>query len=108
MNVATKVDGKPIFHSSGAQGGYNYPDYSDPRVDEIIDQARVMSDQEAAKPLWDKMQKIMDEDQVYSTLYEPRGLVGLSKRFRNVHVTALRALTNLHEWWVPKTEQRFK
>jgi peptide/nickel transport system substrate-binding protein len=108
MSVATKVDGKPIFHSAGAQGGYNYPDYANKRVDEIIDQARLMSDQKVAKPLWDEMQQLMDKDQAYTTVYEPRGLVGLSKRFRNVQVTALRALTNLHEWWVPKGEQRFK
>lgn len=106
MYVATKVDGKPIFHSAGASGGYNYPDYANPRVDAIIDQARVLADKTVAKPLWAEMQRLLDADQAYTTLYEPRGLVGLSKRFRNVQVTSLRALTNLHEWWVPKAEQK--
>ena len=108
MSVATKVDNKPIFHSKGAEGGFNYPGYKNARVDAIIDQARVMADFQAAKPLWDEMQQIMDAEQPFSALYEPKGLVGLSKRFRNVRVTAPRPTYNLHEWWVPKAEQRFK
>jgi peptide/nickel transport system substrate-binding protein len=107
MSVATKVDGKPIFHSSGAEGRFNYPDYRNARVDEIIDTARVMADMKLAKPLWSEMQRIMDADQPYSTLYEPRGLVGVAKRFRGVRVTSLRAWDNVDEWWVPLAEQKY-
>lgn len=108
MYVATKVDGKPTFHSSSAVGGFNYPGYANARVDAIIDQARVMSDFKAAKPLWDELQTIMAAEQPYSPLYEPKGLVGVHKRFRNVRATAPRPTFNLHEWWVPAAEQRFK
>lgn len=107
MYVATKVDNKPIFHSKGADGGFNYPNFKNARVDAIIDQARVMSDFRAAKPLWDEMQAILHAEQPFSALYEPRGLVGVAKRFRNVRATAPRPTFNLHEWWVPKAEQRF-
>lgn len=108
MYVATKVDGKPIFHSAGAEGGFNYPNYRNARVDAIIDAARVMSDFQAAKPLWDELQRIMADEQPYATLYEPKGLVGVHRRFRNVRATAPRPTFNLHEWWVPKAEQRFR
>jgi peptide/nickel transport system substrate-binding protein len=108
MSVATKVDGRPIFHSKAAEGQFNYVDFKNPRVDEIIDQARLMSDKEAAKPLWAEMQRIFHVEQPYTTLYEPRGLVSLHKRFRNVNVTALRPTHNLHEWWVPASEQKYK
>ena len=105
MYVATKVDGTPTF---GTEGGFNYPGYSNKRVDEIIKVARELGDQAKAKPMWDEMQRILADDQPYTPLYEPRGLVGLSKRFRNVRVAAPRATFNLHEWWVPKAEQKTK
>jgi peptide/nickel transport system substrate-binding protein len=108
MNFATKVDGKPIFHSTAAEGRFNYVDFRNERVDAIIDQARLMSDKEAARPLWCELQQIMHQEQPYSPLYEPRGLVAVHKRFRNVNVTSLRPTHNLGEWWVPKAEQRVK
>lgn len=108
MNFATKVDGKPIFHSSAADGRFNYVDFRDARVDAIIDQARLMGDKEAARPLWAEMQRIFHEQQPYTPLYEPRGLVAIHKRFRNVNVTSLRPTHNLHEWWVPRAEQKVK
>ena len=45
-------------------------------------------------------QEILDRDQPYTMLYEPQGLVGASKRLRNIEVNALRALVNLDEWWI--------
>ena len=106
--VATKVDLKPIWHSSAAKGRFNYVDYADDRVDEIIETARVMSDFEKAKPLWFEFQEILRRDQPYTMLYEPIGLVAIHTRFQNVEVNSLRAFANIHEWWVPKEQQRFK
>jgi peptide/nickel transport system substrate-binding protein len=100
------VDGKPVFHSASTEGSYNYPNFKNARVDQIIDQARVMGDQSKARPLWAEMQTILHEQQPYTPLYEPRGLVALSKRFRNAKVAAPRPTFNLHEWWVPKAEQK--
>jgi peptide/nickel transport system substrate-binding protein len=105
MQSATKVDGSPLF-STGQ--GFNYPDYSNPRVDELIKTAREISDQAKAQPLWNEMQEILHQDQPYTALYEPRGLTGLAKRIRNARVAAPRPTYNLHEWWVPKAEQKWK
>ena len=103
--VATKVDMKPTWHSTSANGRFNYVSYKNPRVDEIIDQARTMLDFEKAKPLWFEFQDLIYADQPYTMLYEPRGLVALHKRFQNVEVNALRTYANLDEWWVPKDAQ---
>jgi peptide/nickel transport system substrate-binding protein len=108
LSYATKADGMALWHSSAAEGRYNYVAYSNPRVDKIIEQARVMFDQRAAKPLWDELQEIMHREQPYTMLYEPRGLVALAKRFQDAEMTSLRVLTNLHEWWVPKEQQKYK
>jgi peptide/nickel transport system substrate-binding protein len=106
--VSTKVDGKPQFHSASRQGSFNYADYANPEVDRIIDAARVTLDRQEATALWHRMQEILHDEQPYTPLFEQRGLFVLSRRFRNVMVTALGPYGNLHEWWVPASEQRRK
>ena len=104
-NIATKIDPKPTFHSVSVNGRYNYVNFLNQEVDDIIDKGRVMnildpSIRAEAKLLWDRFQLILADEQPYTMLYEPRGLVGLHKRFVNVRVTSLRALGNVHEWWI--------
>jgi peptide/nickel transport system substrate-binding protein len=104
--ASTKVDGKPLFHSASRDGGFNYADYVNADLDRIIDAARAKTDLAEAKPLWMEMQAILHQEQPYTPLYEPRGLAAVSARIRNVRITSLSPYGNLHEWWVPKAEQR--
>ena len=101
-SIATKVDMKPTWHSSSTNKGYNYCDYRNQRIDEIIENARYMADFKKALPLWHEFQDILYKDQPYTMVYEPRGLVAVNKKFVNVKVNALRYLANLHEWWIAK------
>ena len=103
--IATKVDPKPTFHSSSVDGRYNYANYINPYVDELIDRGRVMNISDPAVRMealgvWKAFQHCLHRDQPYTMVYEPRGLVGLSKKFVNVRVTSLRWLDNVHEWWI--------
>ncbi len=100
--VATKVDPKSTWHSSAANKGYNYCDYKNPRLDELIEKGRALPNVEDARPLWHEFQDILYKDQPYTMLYESRGLVGINKKFTNVKVTSLRYLRNVHEWWIQK------
>ncbi len=103
-----KVDLKPTWHSTSVDGRFNYVNFQNARVDEIIDEARIMSDFEAARPLWYELQDILHEAQPYTMLYEPRALVALHKRFQGVQMNALRVYANIDEWWVPEGRRRFK
>ena len=103
--IATKIDPKPTFHSVSAQGRYNYVNYSNPYIDELIDRGRIMniSDpavREEARGVWKAFQKVLFRDQPYTMIYEPRKLTGISKKFVNVRVSSLRWLDNVEEWWV--------
>jgi peptide/nickel transport system substrate-binding protein len=99
--VATKIDEKPTWHSaSRGFDGYNWTNFSNPRVDEIIDQARIMADQEKARPLWNEFQRIVVEEQPYTFTAEPRLLNAVVKRIRNVNSAAVNTYYNVEEWWV--------
>jgi peptide/nickel transport system substrate-binding protein len=100
-NVATKIDEKPTWHSeSRGFDGYNWANYVNKRVDEIIDSARTMSDFDKAKPLWHEFQKIIHEDQPYTFTAEPRLLNACTKRVRNVNSAAVTTYYNVEEWWL--------
>jgi peptide/nickel transport system substrate-binding protein len=100
--VATKVDEKPMWHSaSRGRDGHNYADYSNPRVDELIDAARVMTDIEKQKPLWREFERIIHEDQPYTFVYEQQQLNFYRKEIRNVMSTASPGpYANIDEWWL--------
>ena len=99
--VATKVDEKPTFHSlSRGYDGYNWVDYANPRIDEIIDKARIMSDFAAAKPLWAEFQQILHKEQPYTFVAEPKQLNAYAKTIRNVMSAAVSPYYNLEEWWL--------
>ena len=103
--IATKVDPKPTFHSVSTNGRYNYVNYMDDYVDGLIDRGRVMniSDpaiREEAHGIWRAFQRKLYDEQPYTMLYEPKGIVGVSKKFVNVRVTSLKWLDNVHEWWL--------
>ena len=99
--VATKVDEKPTFHSaSRGYDGHNFVDYSNPRVDEIIDKARVMSDFKAAKPLWTEFEAILQKEQPYTLVAEPMQLNVYRNKIRGVLSAATSPYDNLEEWWI--------
>jgi peptide/nickel transport system substrate-binding protein len=98
-NVATKVDEKPAFHSaSRGYDGFNWVDYENKRVDELIDTTRIMSDFAKAKPNWDEFQRILHEEQPYTFVSEPRQLNVYRKTIRNVLSAAVTPYYNLEEW----------
>ncbi len=104
-NIATKVDPKPTWHSVSVNGRYNYVNFIHPRLDELIDQGRVMnigdpSIRNEALNVWNEFQAILYAQQPYTMLYESRALVAVSKRFLGARITAGHAFENIHEWWV--------
>jgi peptide/nickel transport system substrate-binding protein len=99
--VATKVDEKPTWHSASRDyDGFNWVDYVNPRVDEIIDKARVMGDFKAAKPLWVEMQRIVEKEQPYTFVAEPRLLNAYHKKIRGILSASVGPYLNVEEWWI--------
>jgi peptide/nickel transport system substrate-binding protein len=104
--IATKIDPKPTYHSVSTNGRFNYVNFVNERADELIDEGRTLNIldpviRKKAKRIWDEFQEILYDEQPYTMIYEPRGLVGVNSRFVGVRVTSLRSLDNVEEWWIP-------
>jgi peptide/nickel transport system substrate-binding protein len=77
-----------VFHSASippkrANRGY----YSNPRVDELIDQARREVDPEKRRTLYAEVQRIVAEELPYINLWYLDNVVVHSPRVRNIHVS---------------------
>ncbi len=100
-----------IFHSSQMKPeADNFVSYANPRLDQLIEQARRTVDEDQRMPLWQAAERILYEDQPYTFLMRRKSLVFIDKRMHNVEVTPLGL--NVSEtpigWYVPAPLQKYK
>jgi len=98
--ASTKADLSAIWAcESRGPDGYNRVDYCNPLVDSLNTAACAMLDFEEARPLFHRAQKIIYDEQPYTFLYVPSGVLLLHERFRGAKPDAISSIHNMHEWW---------
>lgn len=60
-----------LFHSSTREKGYNFVGYVNEEYDQVAEKQRVTADRDQRKVLIDRLQDIVNEDQVYAFLVHP-------------------------------------
>ena len=65
---------------TGAKGGYNWAQYSNPDVDALLNEAASSSDSAKRAELYKKAQKLIGEDYVVITVSNPGSVVALSDK----------------------------
>lgn len=60
-----------LFHSTTREKGYNFVGYVNEEYDRVAEEQRVTANREERKVLIDKLQDIVNEDQVYAFLVHP-------------------------------------
>lgn len=107
--LGREPDSFDIWHSSKTkEGEFNFINYRNDEVDNLLIEARRTFDQEKRKIYYHRVQEIIYEEQPYMFLYAAESLSILSSRFREVKPAAIGIGYNLIEWWTPKNEQRYK
>ncbi|MFW5878401.1 MAG: peptide-binding protein [Myxococcota bacterium] len=91
-------DPTQIWHSSSIEGGSNYIGYSNPRVDRLIERARVEMDQEARNEMWRRFSRLIYAEQPYTWLWTSPRLTLINKRFRGVRESLM--WWQFKDWWV--------
>lgn len=86
---------------------FNYPGYSNPEVDALIDRGLNTPKPEEAAPIWKEMQAKIYEDQPYLFLWWMDQIVGIDNRFTNYTIDILSTKRNLHEWDVPPDRVKY-
>jgi peptide/nickel transport system substrate-binding protein len=102
-----------IFHSAQIKDqGDNRTAYSNPKLDALIDKARVTFDDPARMKIWHEVHQILHEDQPYTFMVNRPELQFVVNRIANVKTTKLglnyeRMMTNPNPWYVPQNLQRY-
>jgi len=76
-------DAYQIFHSSQSkERGSNYVSYANPKVDELLDAARLEFDREKRNALCKEINRLIYDDQPYCFVMHPQVVSVLHKRFK--------------------------
>ena len=83
-------DAYQIFHSSQAKDrGSNYVSYANPKVDELIEKARLEFDNAKRNEICKEINRIIYDDQPYLFLFHPQIIGVVHKRFQTGKPSAL-------------------
>lgn len=98
----TSLDLRYAFHTDSIANGYNFGNYSNPRVDRLIDEAHAQSSLAGAKQRLVEIQEILHHDQPMTFLLEPEQLDAVRSRVRDAHPNALSSFLDLKDWWLAR------
>ncbi len=98
-----------LFHSSKMkEGEYNFVQYADPTVDQLLEQGRRTFDHDQRQRIYHEVHRRLYEDQPYTFLFVEDALPIVAARFRNVQASPIGIGYNFIDWYVPLTERRYK
>lgn len=102
-------DPEQIFTSSAMEGvGDNFVQYSNPKLDAVIEKARMTPNEQARRLLWHEVHRIIHADQPYTFMFADMELDAVDKRFKGVEPTKVGIAGLKNEWYVPKALQKYR
>jgi peptide/nickel transport system substrate-binding protein len=105
-NILQDPDLFDVWHSSKAEpGGLNFVGFKNAELDALLERGRRMLDQEKRKPLYDRIQEILHEEQPYCFLYVPMALPMVHARVMGIEPAPAGITHNFIRWWIPKAHQ---
>jgi peptide/nickel transport system substrate-binding protein len=104
-SVGIKAELTPTF---GTGELFNFVSADNPRLNQLIGQAEVERDMEAAKRIWADAQRIIINEAYYTFLFQQNDLHVIDERFQNVDMNAYGWGYNLEEWFVPEGRQKYE
>ena len=97
LGVDTSFDLTGLLHTSAIDGGLNWGSFSHPDVDRLIDEIKRFVDPFEAKPLFDELQVIIQQQQPLTVLYQPQRIL-VTRGLSNVKPNALSSYFNIRAW----------
>lgn len=102
---AIEADIRQMFHSSQIEGrAHNFMSYVNPKLDDLIDTARMTIEEPKRMALWQACHRILWEDQPYTFMQTRKALSLIDKRIQNVQRVTT-GLSSRNEWYVPQPMQ---
>jgi peptide/nickel transport system substrate-binding protein len=97
-----------IFHSSKTKPGeFNFINYRNEEVDNLIEQGRRTFDQGQRSAIYRRIHQLIYEDQPYTFLFVPDALPIVHSRFHGVVPSVIGIGYNLIDWYVSEKKQLY-
>ncbi|MFL5803941.1 MAG: ABC transporter substrate-binding protein [Roseiflexaceae bacterium] len=93
-------DQQTMWDSKQHGPGFNLYDYSNPKVDELFEQALHTLDKEKRKDLYVQVQNLILADAPALIIDFPKNLSGVNKRVKNLIPNAVNVPVNSYQWYV--------
>ncbi|PIQ82388.1 MAG: peptide-binding protein [Candidatus Omnitrophica bacterium CG11_big_fil_rev_8_21_14_0_20_64_10] len=98
-----------IWHSSKqGPGEFNFIGYANPEADRLIEAGRREMNREKRAEIYRRLHRLLYNDQPVCFLYVADGLPVLSRRFRDIELSPFGGISELLQWYVPETEQKYR
>jgi len=101
-----RLDERDLFHSESVDGQFAFSGLQDSMLDRFLDTLQLITDRDAAKPLWREYQLRQMELHPYTFLYSPERQNAVNRRVHGVVMDVRGDWQNIREWWIPPEERR--
>ncbi len=101
------ADNYQNFHSSQMSKGFNFVSYSNKQADRLLEEGRETFDPRNRQKIYWKLHSILNEDQPFTFLYNPKGIIVMHKRFKGYHMNPNGVTLHPEQWYVPKDQQKY-
>jgi peptide/nickel transport system substrate-binding protein len=93
-------DDSTMFSTKGQQGGFNTNSYSNPKVDELLDQGLKETNKDKRKAIYKQIDKQVLDDLPSPILVFQKNLLAVNKRVKGIEPNTFNLLYNVHTWTV--------
>lgn len=101
-------DARELFHSDARRSGRNFVGYSNPRVDELFDQARRSFDPQERRRCYQQIARLVYEDAPYTFVVNAPSLWAFHRRLHGVRFSAMGPFgfyPGGRDWWVAREDR---
>ncbi len=95
-----RIDDRDLLHCDERDQPYQWVGYCNREVDQLLDVLPTIVDREAARPLWQRYQRLIGQDQPYTFLYFQQRRSGIADRLRGVEPDARGDWLGARNWWI--------
>lgn len=100
-SLALMPDAYPLWHSNSAKlGGFNLTNYSNKRVDELIEKGSNTINKDDLSLIYKEIFKIIAEDLPYLFLYIPDSITAINKKIKNIEPSFIGIMHNQKDWLI--------
>jgi len=86
------------FHTNSIRNGQNFLNYSNPRLDALLDQALATSDQQTRKQAYSEAQRILAEDLPQISLFYPKTQYAFNAQIQGIKPSPTNLFWNAELW----------